>query len=367
MKRPTFAKPSKIRSRVRRLTKNVDRALVHRVLPRVRLLRRFMFSLRRYERIRDLYIDKWYHVDSEAACLAYRRFNADAADAEDNLDRELITQAVRLGYLSWPRKVQTYVRGRSVLDVGCGRGMQSIGYIVAGAKSYTGLDPSIALDSDRAKSKRTNRYGPFGATPRDIMRRMPRIRLVPGTFEDIAPDERFDLIVLHNVTEHLANIETVFEGVKKRLARHGKIIFHHHNFYSWDGHHLPPRTIDQIDVSDPAQRDVVDWNHLTFEAPEGHYIRRGLNKIRLDELRALTSRLFEIESWDEIVSTEREGRNRLTSDIIERHREFSERELLVKNVLCIARHKDEQRAARIDEEPPLHGESRPVAHVLRAP
>ena len=179
---------------------------------------------------------------------------------------------------------------------------------------------------------------------------MPRIRLVPGTFEDIAPDEKFDLIVLHNVTEHLLNIETVLEGVRERLEPNGKILYRHHSFHSWNGHHLPPRTVDQIDESDPAQRELMDWNHLTFDPPEGHYIRRGLNKIRLDELKALTERLFDIELWEEIPATERAGLGRLTPEILARHPQYTERELTVKNVICVGHHVGAQGAGDGDKK-----------------
>jgi SAM-dependent methyltransferase len=280
-----------------------------------------------------------YHQDPEAAISACRLFNDGSPDVDDNCDKELIRRAIDFGYLGWARRIQPYVQGKSILDVGCGTGLHGIGYVVAGAKSYTGLDPKIDLDSDLGKNKNTAQYEHFGTTPREIMKRMPRIHLVPGQFEDIAPHDTFDLVVLHNVTEHLLNIEAVFQGISRRLDREGRLIFQHHNFYCWDGHHLSPRTIDQIDTNDPAQRDVLDWSHLTFVPPEGHYISRGLNKIRLDELKALTAQYFDIEVWEESKSTMRQGLGRLTPEIRSRYAQYSERELMTKNVFCVAHHK----------------------------
>lgn len=316
----------------------VQRHLLH--LP-LALRRRVMNLLPENGRLLSRYIAQSYHIDPLAAEEAYRRFNAGTSDRVENFDAALIAQAVAFGSVGWPRRIQEHVQGRSVLDIGCGSGLHGIGYIVAGAQSYTGLDPKIDLDSDWCKNARHNQYMHFGVTPREIMQRIPRVRFVSGTFEDIAPNETFDLIVLHNVTEHLHNIEGVFEGVRERLAKNGKVIFHHHNFYCWNGHHLAPRTIDQIDPADSDQQVLIDWNHLTFDPPKDHYIRRGLNKIRLDELRALTERLFTIESWDEILSSPSEGGGRLTSEIVARHAGCSERELSVKNVLCVARHPDQ--------------------------
>ena len=290
------------------------------------------------------FIFKSFHIDPVAAQAAYKQFNAGTVDLDDNYDRKLIQRSVDFGYVSWARKIQPYVQGRSILDVGCGTGLHGIGYVIAGAKSYTGLDPKIKLDKDWAKNSRSGHYEHFGATPREIMERMPRIRFIPGTFENIAPNQMFDLIVLHNVTEHLLEIESVFEGIHERLHPSGRLLYHHHNFYCWNGHHLPPRTVDKIDESDPAQRELMDWNHLTFNPPENHYISYGLNKIRPDDLKSLTERLFEIEVWDEIMPTKNEGLGRLTPEILARHAQYTERELNVKNVLCVARHKGAQGA-----------------------
>lgn len=289
-------------------------------------------------RIRKSYISSTFHQDPSAAIIAYREFNAGTPDIAENYDKFLIERSVEFDYVGWARKIGEYVKDKSILDVGCGTGLHGIGYIIVGAKSYTGLDPKIKLDDDWGKNSRTKEYEHFGATPRQIMKRMPRIRLVSGTFEDIAPKETFDLIVLHNVTEHLLNIETVFEGIHERLHPEGRLLYHHHNFYCWNGHHLPPRTVDKIDMSDPAQLELMDWKHLTFKPPEKHYINWGLNKISLDDLKMLTERFFDIDTWQEILPKQSEGAGRLTAEILEHHSEFTERELDVKNVLCVARH-----------------------------
>ncbi|MEQ8964370.1 MAG: TylF/MycF/NovP-related O-methyltransferase [Azospirillaceae bacterium] len=286
------------------------------------------------------------HIDQRYARIAYRDFNQDLPGLEENYAPDLIDRAVAFDYVSWPRRIREHITGRSVLDVGCGTGLHGIGYIVAGAGSYTGLDPKISLDNDVAKNLNSGKHEHFGATPREIMRRMPRIRLIPGTFEDIAPQDKFEVVVLHNVTEHLINIEKVFEGIVGVLADNGIVIYNHHNFYSWNGHHLAPKSVDKIDEVDPEQQQLMDWNHLDFEPPEGHYFHRGLNRIRLDDLRALTERFFDIDTWEERPSKTHQGAGRLTPEIKARHPEYTERELTTQNVFCIARHKAEQ-----DKEP----------------
>jgi len=299
---------------------------------------------------RSQFLSATMHVDPQSARLAYHEFNKDLPGREANFAPDLIDRAVAFDYLGWPRKIRQYIAGRRILDVGCGTGLHGIGYIVAGARSYTGLDPKIALDSDLGKNLRTGKREHFGATPQEIMRRMPRIRLIPGTFEDIAPQDKFDVVVLHNVTEHLINIDEVFKGMVSLLEDDGILLFNHHNFYSWNGHHLPPKSVDKIDDTDPQQRQLVDWNHLCFDPPEDHYIRTGLNRIRLDELRALTERLYDIEVWDERPSKPQQGSDRLTPEIRARHAEYSERELTVQNVFCIARPKNRQSSSASAEE-----------------
>ena len=98
--------------------------------------------------------------------------------------------------------------------MGCGTGVHSIGYVVVGVKSYTGVDPFIKLDKDRAKNLRTRQWEEgFGWTPREVMEQFKRVELIPGKFEDIDSARLFDVAILHNVTEHLMRIDEVIEGI----------------------------------------------------------------------------------------------------------------------------------------------------------
>ena len=133
------------------------------------------------------------------------------------------------------------------------------------------------------------------------------------------------------------NIEEVFDGIRGRLRRDGLIVYHHHNFFCWNGHHQRPRTVDEIDASDPEQRKYLDWAHLGYRPEPDEYVARHLNRIRLDELRALTEKSFEIEIWDERLSDPGRGAGRLTAEIRAHHPEVSVRELTTQGVLCCAR------------------------------
>ncbi|HET6469904.1 MAG TPA: TylF/MycF/NovP-related O-methyltransferase [Geminicoccaceae bacterium] len=288
----------------------------------------------------------------EQALGAFALFNPEPPPVDEGLHSALVARAVELGYVSWPKKIRGHVHGKRVLDVGCGAGIHAIGYVIVGAKRYVGIDPRLDLQQAAVQSKRTHAMEPFGFTPADIMRAYRHVALLPGSFEDIAPEETFDIAVLHNVTEHLIRIEEVLAGVARRLAPGGRLLFHHHNFYCWNGHHSQPRTVAEIDLDQPKQRALVDWAHLDFVPPPGHYICTGLNRVRLDELKAMVLRHFDIKDWTETPSDAARGAGRLTPEIRARHPGFSERELTTQNVFCVAsvkRPKPSQRDMLRDE------------------
>lgn len=282
--------------------------------------------------------------DKDQATVAYFRNATDVAAALRNYDPHLIDISTRFDYVAWPKRIQQYVRGRSVLDVGCGFGGFGMGFLIAGATSYAGLDPAMDLDSTRAKNKRVRKWDDMGVTPREIAAALPAVRLFQSSSEDKSFDETFDTIALHNVTEHLMQLEEVLSGLVRLCKPDTDVVFHHHNYYCWNGHHLAPNQPPQLDESDPKQQLVYDWRHINAvpDLPEDHYILNNLNRVRLDELRALTEKYFDIVRWDEIPSSQA-TLARLTPEIVERVREtvpdITERELSVNAVLAVARPK----------------------------
>lgn len=296
------------------------------------------------ERVRRVVPDADWPNDVAQAKIAYFHHAPDVDAALRNYDPDLIDVSVRFGYLTWPRRIQEHVRGRKVLDVGCGFGGFGMGFLVAGATSYSGLDPAMDLDSTRAKDKRRRAWDDMGVTPRQIADALPAIRLFQSSSEDLAFDETFDTIALHNVTEHLMQLEEVIGGLVRLCKPDTHLVFHHHNYYCWNGHHLAPNQPAQLDESNPKQQLVFDWRHITAvpELPKDHYILNNLNRVRLDELRDITERYFEIVRWNEVLSS-KPTLARLTPEIVDRVREavpdITERELTVNAVLCVARPK----------------------------
>jgi SAM-dependent methyltransferase len=280
----------------------------------------------------------------EHALKAYLYYNRSWHPGDRrNYCPELIRLAVQLGYVSWPRKIHRYVLGKRVLDIGCGRTLHGVGFLVAGARRYVGCDPKIWMDSDTLRDRspgtaNSKERKSFGWTPRQIMERVPRISYYPALSTEAGLTEKFDVVLLHNVTEHAPDLPALFDSAASHLAAGGRVIFNHHNFYCWNGHHLRPRTVDGIDMNDPLHRKAVDWGHIDLaKAGDPMVGDDRLNRVRLDDLRRMTEVLFEIERWEEQPSNEQQGAGRLTPAIMARHPELRERDFTVQNVFCVAR------------------------------
>ncbi|CUH82611.1 tetratricopeptide repeat protein [Tropicibacter naphthalenivorans] len=286
-----------------------------------------------------------WNNDTEQAKIAYFHFAPDLKQALRNYDPHLIDVSTRFDYITWPKRIQDHVRGKSVIDVGCGFGGYGMGFLVAGAVDYAGLDPVMKLDSTRAKNKRTRTWSDMGVTPREVADALPAIRLFECIAEDMPVEETFDTVALHNVTEHLIQLDLVFSGLVKLCKPDTRVIYLHHNFFCWNGHHFAPNQPHQLDLDNPKHLEVYDWRHIDLHAaglPDDHYFTTHLNQIRLDEIRAITEKYFDIEVWDEIPSSQA-TLERLTPEILDRVRQsvpdLTERELKTNVVFCIARPK----------------------------
>jgi SAM-dependent methyltransferase len=280
-------------------------------------------------------------ADPERAKVAFFSNATDVDEALRSYDAHLIEVSAEFGYIAWPRRIQEYVRGRSVIDVGCGFGGFGMGFLIAGATSYLGLDPAMDLETSDAKNKRIRTWSDMGITPLEIAEMLPAIRLVRGKSEDLSFDEKFDTISLHNVTEHLQELDRVFAGLVPLCKPDTKLVFHHHNFYCWNGHHDAPNQPEQLDESRWIHRQIADWRHIDLvpSLPAYHHYLTDLNRVRLDELRVITEKHFDIEHWEEIPSSP-STLDRLTPEILDRVRQtvpdLTERDLSINVVLAIA-------------------------------
>lgn len=282
--------------------------------------------------------------NTDRAKTAYFHFAPDLESALRNYDPHLIDVSTRFDYVTWPRRIQEHVRGKKVLDVGCGFGGFGVGFLVAGASSYVGLDPAMDLDSTRAKDKRSRQWDDMGVTPRQIAETLPAIRLIQGSAEDGGLDETFDTVALHNVTEHLMDLRGALASLTKLCHPETAVVLHHHSFYSWNGHHLPPVQPEQLDESDERHQKIYDWRHLSEppEPPLSRMVKRSLNRVRLDELRTIVEEHYDVVEWQEIPSSDA-AIARLTPEVLDRVRatipDITERELTTNTVLVVARPK----------------------------
>jgi SAM-dependent methyltransferase len=254
-----------------------------------------------------------------------------------------VFKCIQRGDLAWPSRIAPWVRGRRVLDVGCGKNLQSIGFLAAGARSYTGLDRSLDLDSTILKDSRGcwSRRTEVGLSPKDLMTMRPQVKYVRATIGEFAKAaaEPFDVIAMHNVTEHLMDLAGDLAHLSALIRPGGLIVFRHPNYYSWHGHHCRPRSVSEIDTSDQSQAAVMDWAHTRLKPDESTvhaWIQKTQNCIRLDDLRALIARHFCIQLWEETESTKRQGIDRLTAEVLARYPEFSRRDLATKCVFVVA-------------------------------
>ena len=268
---------------------------------------------------------------------AYWVNNADKPWRGSSFQPEILQQAFDYGYMGWPSKVQSIVHGKDIVDIGCGPGLHGVGYLAAGAKSYVGTDPIIKLDKDRIKNLTRKLKEPFGWTPREISALIEPWTVTPELIQSLPPERNYDVATLHNVTEHLIHIEDVFREIARRLRPGGVVLYNHHNFFTWNGHHLTPKSVKEIKPGDAEQALYMDWNHVAYTPAPEHYIARGLNRIRLDDLLALTSKYFDILTSEEIPTRPEHGADRLTDQIRARFPHLEDRDFLTQNLFVTAR------------------------------
>ena len=256
-----------------------------------------------------------------------------------NFHPGLIGLASELNQAEWGFYIRDHLQGRDVLDLGCGHTLYGIGFLIYGARSYLGIDPRLEIDAPRLRRRERFRTEFAGSpwTLREVQAAVPGVRYARSRISDLPADDRFDIIFMHNVTEHLLAIEEVFSEVRARLRPGGKIIYRHHNYACWNGHHQKPRTTAEIDLEDPNQVPYLDWAHLDFDPARHANLDSRLNRIRLRELRALTERFFEMVTWEQHPSRPEQGANRLRPEILGKHPDYTREELLTQGVMCVAR------------------------------
>ncbi|MDD2553418.1 MAG: class I SAM-dependent methyltransferase [Desulfotomaculaceae bacterium] len=251
--------------------------------------------------------------------------------------------------------VQTYLpyhhnlKGKRILDVGCGNSLFAYALVQAGVSSYTGIDSNAEVfnpqNDDWAKTIHSYRKTLIKKYPNLISYQM-------MSADDMQfQDETFDLAIAVTVTEHLPNPEETFKEIYRVLVPGGYFFFSHHNFYGWDGHHQGPYNVNELEgeLTD-TQKTVLDWRHLEADI---EYENTYLNKIRWYKLRELVSKQFFIITWDTKYSYEQRGIARLTNEILNKYSsKYTYEDLAVLENICLSK-------KLTPEEQQIMGDSRP--------
>jgi SAM-dependent methyltransferase len=146
------------------------------------------------------------------------------------------------------------------------------------------------------------------------------------------PDNTFDLIVSHEVFEHIADIPNTILTLKRILKPSGITYIYVHNFTSLSGgHHIAWKYPD----TEPS--DIVPpWDHLREKRfPD---IPSWLNGLRESEYKKVFEDHMDIIEW---IPMGIEGEKLLTSDIRAELSDYDEKELVTKGFIIIAKPKPE--------------------------
>ena len=213
--------------------------------------------------------------------------------------------------------------GKTVLDIGMGGGPHCVPFATRGAKRYIGVDPLVG--SDHVANFSTGNYDVFPHTPEEIMDAFPNITLLSGYLEDFSEEVSemdVDFVMLSVVTEHLIDPLSVFKAAFESSKPGSMIWVSHANFYSWTGHHQNPRRVEDWDKNNPEHNEYVNWNHL--DPRHKIWKNEGYNRIRLDDLRDIIDKYFEIEDWHVQVM----ARKNLTKEMRKKWKKYTLEELL---------------------------------------
>ncbi len=230
-------------------------------------------------------------------------------------------------------------RGRSILDFGARTGFHGLAFLAAGAARYAAYDKhSRSFHFDYVKNHMADEHDftHLGFTMAQLAERHPRRFELICAKKFTPPRRRFDLICLFSVSEHLRRPDKVFRALVPCLARRGRLLISHHNFFCWNGHHGEPRSVAQLHrmQAQGQPTPLADWNF--FDAPIDN---TELNRLAPARLRTLLVRRYHIRRWETEYTRIGKGLERFHVGIARRHESIDAEDLLTQNILIELEHK----------------------------
>jgi SAM-dependent methyltransferase len=242
------------------------------------------------------------------------------------------------------------LEGLRILDLGCGKSFWLTLLLHSCGAQVTGIDTEVVEQGHSAykylniikkngfeRALRTLVWDMFYARP--YYQALAEVAPFPLSFQGLdarsveisdidIPAGSLDLIVSHEVFEHLSDVEGALVAMRRLLKPEGIAYIYIHNFASLSGGH-------QIAWKYPDTEPSVivpPWDHLR----ENLYpdIPSWINRMREVEYRRAFEREFEVLSW---LATGIEGEALLTSEISRELFDYSTEELLTKGFTVIAR------------------------------
>jgi len=240
--------------------------------------------------------------------------------------------------------------GLRILDVGCGKSFWLTLLLNSVDAEVTGIDteiikPGFSLDkyinilrkNGLERTARTLVWDTLFARSyyKELQKaagftlRYSDVDLRPMSVTDLDfPDHTFDLVVSHEVFEHLPDIPAALRSLRRVMKPNAITFICIHNYTSLSGgHHIAWKYPE----SEPSEL-VPPWDHLRKNMyPD---IPSWINRKRISDYRQAFEAEFVILDWFTLFT---EGEQFLTPEIRNELIDYSQEELLIKEFVVIAR------------------------------